>query len=74
MIIQVQFFLNLAVSPFLLLCSIIVRNVLKVSEPNHSVKERASQESFRGKYEVWRGREVETGEGVGKFQRYGNGV
>ena len=32
-----------------------VRNVLKVSELNHSVKERAYQESLRGKYEVWRG-------------------
>ena len=28
------------------------RNVLKVSELNHSVKERAYQESLRGKYEV----------------------
>ena len=35
-----------------------VRNVFKVSEPNHSVKERAYQESFRVKYEVWRGGEV----------------
>ena len=31
-----------------------VRNVLKVSELNHSAKERAYQESLRGKYEVWR--------------------
>ena len=31
-----------------------VRNVLKVSELNNSVKERAFQESLRGKYEVWR--------------------
>ena len=31
-----------------------VRNVLKVSELNHSVKEMAYQESSRGKYEVWR--------------------
>ena len=37
-----------------------VRNVLKVSELNHSVKERAYQESLRGKYEVWRGEEVES--------------
>ena len=37
-----------------------VRNVLKVSELNNSVKERACQESFRGKYEVWRGGEVES--------------
>ena len=29
-----------------------VRNVLKVSELNHSVKERAYQESLREKYEV----------------------
>ena len=36
-----------------------VRNLLKVSELNHSVKERAYQESVRGKYEVWRGGEVE---------------
>ena len=32
-----------------------VRNVLKVSELNNSVNERAYQESLRGKYEVWRG-------------------
>ena len=31
-----------------------VRNVLKVSELNHSVKERPYQESLRGKYEVRR--------------------
>ena len=37
-----------------------VRNVLKVSELNHSVTERAYQESLSGKYEVWRGREVES--------------
>ena len=49
-----------------------VKNVLKVSELNDSVKERAYQESLRGKYDVWRGREC--GEGVGKDQRYGNGV
>ena len=36
-----------------------VRNVLKVSALNHSVNERAYQEGFRGKYEVWRGGEVE---------------
>ena len=51
-----------------------VRNVLKVSELNNSVKERAYQESLRRKYEVWRGWEVECGEGVGKVQRYSNGV
>ena len=37
-----------------------VRNVLKGSELNNSVKERAYQESLRGKYEVWRGGEVES--------------
>ena len=36
--------------------------MLKVSELNHSVKERAYQESLRGKYEVWRGGEVESAE------------
>ena len=39
----------------------IVRNVLKVSELDYNgVKERAYQESSRGKYEVWRGEEVES--------------
>ena len=47
-----------------------VRNVLKVSELNNSVKERAYQESL--KYEVCGGREC--GKGVGKVQRYSNGV
>ena len=42
-----------------------VRNVLKVSELNNSVKERAYQESLRGKYEF--------GEG-GNVQKYSNGV
>ena len=37
-----------------------MRNVLKVSELNHSVKERAYQESLSGKFEVWRNREVES--------------
>ena len=37
-----------------------VRNVLKVSELNNIVKERAYQESLCGKYEVWRGGEVES--------------
>ena len=32
-----------------------VRNVMKVSELNNSVKERAYHDSLRGKYEVWRG-------------------
>ena len=36
------------------------RNVLKMSELTNSVKERAYQESLRGKFEVWRGREVES--------------
>ena len=37
-----------------------VRNVLNVSQLNNSVKERAHQESLHGKYEVWRGGEVES--------------
>ena len=37
-----------------------VRNVLKVSELNHSVKERAYQEILSEKYEEWRGGEVES--------------
>ena len=37
-----------------------VRNVLKVSELNHSVKEMAYQESLRVKYEMCRGEEVES--------------
>ena len=37
-----------------------VRNVLKVSELNHSVKETAYQESLRVKYGVCRGGEVES--------------
>ena len=45
-----------------------VRNVLKVSELNHSVKERAYQESLRGKYEVWRGGEIESVEEWEKFR------
>ena len=35
-----------------------VRNVLKVSELNKSVKERTYQESLRGNYEVRRGGDV----------------
>ena len=35
-------------------------NMLKVSELNNSVKERAFQESLREKYEVWSGGEVES--------------
>ena len=37
-----------------------VSNVLKGSELNHGIKERAYQESLRGKFEVWRGGEVES--------------
>ena len=37
-----------------------VRNELKVSELNHSVKETACQESLRVKYEVCRGGEVQS--------------
>ena len=37
-----------------------VRNVLKVSELNNSVKEKAYQDSLRRKYEVLRGGEVES--------------
>ena len=50
-----------------------VRNVSKVSELNNKAKEREYQVSLRGKYEVWRGGEVESVE-VGKVQRYSNGV
>ena len=52
-----------------------VRIVLKVSELNHSVKERAYQERLHGKYEVWRGGEVESVEKEWfTVQRYSNGV
>ena len=52
-----------------------VRNVLTVSELNNSVKERAYQESLRGKYEVWRSGEVESVEKEWeKVQRNSNGV
>ena len=37
-----------------------VKNVSKVSELNNRVKERAYQDSLHGKYEVWRGGEVES--------------
>ena len=37
-----------------------VRNVLKVSEVNKSVKERAYQKNLHGKYEVLRGGDVES--------------
>ena len=37
-----------------------MRKVLKMSELNNSVKERAHQESLRGQYEVWRGGEVDS--------------
>ena len=45
-----------------------MRNVLKVSALNSSVKERAYQESLRGRYEVWRGSEVECVEEWEKFR------
>ena len=51
-----------------------MRCVLKVSELNHSVKERAFQESLRGKYEVWRGGEVESVEKEWEKFRDSNGV
>ena len=37
-----------------------MKNVLKVSSLNIRVKERAYQESMHGKYDVWRGGEVES--------------
>ena len=37
-----------------------VRNVLKVSELNNNVEERAFQETLHRKYDVWRGGEVES--------------
>ena len=45
-----------------------VRNMLKVSELNHGVKERAYLESLHGKYKVWRGGEVESVEEWEKFR------
>ena len=48
-----------------------VRNVLKASELNNSMKEMAYQESVCGKYEMCRRGECV---GVGKVQRYSNGV
>ena len=45
-----------------------VRNVLKVSELNNSVKERAYQESLHEICEVWRGGEVESVEEWEKFR------
>ena len=45
-----------------------VRNVLKVSELNNRVKEKAYQESLRGKYEEWRGGEVERVDEWEKFR------
>ena len=44
-----------------------VRNVLKVSELNNRAKEMAYQESLCGKYEVWRGGEVES---VEEWEKY----
>ena len=43
-----------------------VRNVLKVSELNNSVKEMTYQERLRGKYDVWRCGKVESVETSGK--------
>ena len=50
-----------------------VRNVLKVSELNNSVKGHARRDSVENMKcgEVW---SRECGEGVGKVQRYSNGV
>ena len=45
-----------------------------MTELNHSVKERAYQERLHGKYEVWRGGEVESMEKEWEKFRYGNGV
>ena len=60
------------------------RNMLKVSELNNRVKERAYQESGNmmgcrivsdtSKYEVWRWGEGRECGGVGKVQKYSNGV
>ena len=52
-----------------------VRNVLKMSELNNRVKEKNIPEELAWKIrsvERWGGREC--GEGVGKVQRYSNGV
>ena len=43
-----------------------VRNVLKMSELNNRAKEGAYQESLCGKYELWRGGEVESVEKEGE--------
>ena len=51
-----------------------MRNVLKVSELDNSVKEKAYQESWREKYEVWRGGEVESAENEWEKFRDRNGV
>ena len=45
-----------------------LRNVLKVSERNNSVKERAYQESLHAKYKVCCGGEVESVEEWEKFR------
>ena len=49
-----------------------VRNVLKVSELNHSVKKMADQESLRVKYELCRGGEVESVEK--EWEKFGDMV
>ena len=51
-----------------------VRNLLKMSELNNILKGKTYQQSLHGKYEVWRGGEVESVEKEGKVQRYSNGV
>ena len=48
-----------------------VRIVLKVSELNNTVKEKAYQESLCGKYEMWRGGEVECTNDVCGMRRVG---
>ena len=48
--------------------------MLKVSELNNSVKERAYQKSLCEKYEVWRGGEVESVEREWEKFRHSNGV
>ena len=51
-----------------------VGNVLKVSELNNSVKERAYQESLVENIKCGEVGGRECGEGVEKVQRYSNGV
>ena len=51
-----------------------VRNILKVSELNNCVKERAFQESLRRRYEVWRGGRSRVWRRSGKCSEISNGV